>query len=378
MNRVVIVGGGIGGLCAARAVELAGGEPVVLERDTAGGAVGAGLLLWPNAIHALDALGYGAPIRAAAAPVTRTSLLSARGRMLSAIDIAALTRRAGAPMLVIERPALHEVLADGIEVRGGHPVAAVDTQGAVLESGERIGGDAVIGADGIGSVARAYVDAQARPLDSGYAVVRGISDHDIGRAGAYEAWGAGRLVGAAALPHRRTYWFYEAPALEVDPSDPLACVDAAGWPEPTAAVLAATPRERVLVNHILRLGVLPKWTRGSVALLGDAAHAMEPNLGQGAAQTIEDAAALLVALRAGLAPADALARYASSRMRRARMIQRESSRFARFALSAHARPRDLLMRATPSTVRARAIERLMSRYGSAAAEAERQSEASIA
>ncbi|MFI4989958.1 MAG: FAD-dependent monooxygenase [Solirubrobacterales bacterium] len=99
-----------------------------------------------------------------------------------------------------------------------------------------------------------------------------------------------------------------------------------------------------------------------MALLGDAAHAMEPNLGQGAAQTIEDAEALLVALRAGGELRGALAAYATARRRRARMFQQESSRFARLALSTHTGPRDLMMRLSPETVRRRAMELLLRRH----------------
>jgi 2-polyprenyl-6-methoxyphenol hydroxylase-like FAD-dependent oxidoreductase len=147
----------------------------------------------------------------------------------------------------------------------------------------------------------------------------------------------------------------------IDGQDPLATVGAERWPAPLPAQLAATARESVLVNRILRLGLLPTWTRGTVALLGDAAHAMEPNLGQGAAQTIEDAEALLIALRAGGELSGALADYAAARRRRAHMLQRESSRFARLALSTHTRPRDLMMRRSPETVR-RVTELLLRRH----------------
>jgi 2-polyprenyl-6-methoxyphenol hydroxylase-like FAD-dependent oxidoreductase len=361
VQRVVIVGAGIGGLCAARAVALAGHEPVVLERSPAGSAIGAGLLLWPNAVHALDALGHGLAVRGVALPAHRTVLRGAGGRTLSEVDVEALGSRAGAPMLVVERPALQQVLTEGVAARCGVAVSSVDARGVTLAGGERVDGDAVIGADGIGSVVREHVCPGARPLDSGYTVVRGIADHDIGRGEAFETWGRGELVGGAALPAGRSYWFYEAPSALIDGQDPLAAVDAEHWPAPTPAQLTATPPERVLVNRILRLGALPTWTRGTVALLGDAAHAMEPNLGQGAAQTIEDAEALLAALRAGGEPSGLLADYAAARRPRARMVQRESSRFARLALSTHTGPRDLMMRLSPEAVRRRAMERLLRR-----------------
>jgi 2-polyprenyl-6-methoxyphenol hydroxylase-like FAD-dependent oxidoreductase len=193
-------------------------------------------------------------------------------------------------------------------------------------------------------------------------VIRGIAAHDMGRGEAFEAWGRGELVGGAALPAGRSYWFYEGPSALIQGRDPLAAVGVERWPAPTPAQLDATEPESVLVNRILRLDALPAWTRGKVALLGDAAHAMEPNLGQGAAQAIEDAEALLVALRGGGELSVALASYADTRHRRARMFQRESSRFARLALTTHVGPRDLMMRVTPEGVRRRVMERLLRRH----------------
>jgi 2-polyprenyl-6-methoxyphenol hydroxylase-like FAD-dependent oxidoreductase len=362
MPRIVVVGAGIGGLCAARAVALAGHEPIVLERSPAGTAIGAGLILWPNAVHALEALGPGRAVRAVAAPARRAVFRGAGGRTLSEVDVEALRRREGAPMLVVERPALQEVLAEGMTVRHGAAVSAIDDRGVTLAAGERVEGDAVIGADGIRSVVREHVCPGARPLDTGYTVIRGIADHYIGRGETFEAWSGGQLVGGAALPAGRSYWFYEAPSALIDGRDPLAAVGASRWPAPTPAQIAATEPESVLVNPILRLDALPTWTRGRVALLGDAAHAMEPNLAQGAAQAIEDAEVLLVALRGGRELAGALAAYAAARRRRARMFQKESSRFARLALSTHAGPRDLIMRLSPEAVRRRLMERLLRRH----------------
>jgi 2-polyprenyl-6-methoxyphenol hydroxylase-like FAD-dependent oxidoreductase len=362
VQRIVVVGAGIGGLCAARAVALAGHEAVVLERSPAGATIGAGLLLWPNTVHALDALGHGQAVRAIAAPARRTVMRNAAGRQLSELDVEALGRRAGAPMLVVERPALHEALSGGAAVRYGAAVSAVDERGVMLAGGERVDADAVIGADGIGSVVRNHVCPGTPPVDSGYSVVRGVAACDIGDGQTFEVWGRGELTGGAALPGGRSYWFYEAPTALIDGNDPAAAVRAERWPAPVAAQVAGTPTEDMLVNRILRLDELPTWTRGAVALLGDAAHAMEPNLGQGAAQAIEDAEALLAALRGGDDLAGALAAYARARRPRARMLQRQSARFARMALSTHAAPREILTRLTPEMLRRYALQRLMNHH----------------
>src|SRR5262249_20531735 len=177
---------------------MAGHEPVVIERSTAAVGVGAGLLLWPNAVQALDALGYGPSLRAVAAPLRRTVLRDAAGRTLSVLNVHALGRHAGTPMLVIERPALHEVLVEGVSVRFGVAVSAVHPGGVTLADGERVDGDAVIGADGIGSVVREHICPGARALDTGYTVIRGIAVHDVVPGEAFEAWGRGELVGGAA------------------------------------------------------------------------------------------------------------------------------------------------------------------------------------
>jgi 2-polyprenyl-6-methoxyphenol hydroxylase-like FAD-dependent oxidoreductase len=201
VQRIVIVGAGIGGLCAARAVALAGHEPVVLERSPAGTAIGAGLLLWPDAVHALDALGQGSAVRAVAAPALHTVFRDAAGRTLSEVNVEMLGSRAGAPMWSLSDRDLHELLAEGSTVRYDVAVSAADDRGVTLADGEQVDGDAVIGTDGIGSVVREHVCPGARPLDSGYTVIRGIAAHDIGRGEAFEAWAAARsLAGRRCRP----------------------------------------------------------------------------------------------------------------------------------------------------------------------------------
>jgi 2-polyprenyl-6-methoxyphenol hydroxylase-like FAD-dependent oxidoreductase len=161
------------------------------------------------------------------------------------------------------------------------------------------------------------------------------------------------------LPNGRTYWYFETSARHVDESAPLARIDRSQWPDPFGDVVAATDQRDVLVHPVRTLAPLRTWSRGQVTLLGDAAHAMAPNLGQGAAQAIEDAAALHAALRSTAEIAPALLAYESARESRARMVQRESARMARLAFARPAHARDLLMRAMPDSVRRRALERLV-------------------
>jgi 2-polyprenyl-6-methoxyphenol hydroxylase-like FAD-dependent oxidoreductase len=357
---VVIVGAGIGGLCAARALQLAGHRPILIERN-AHTAIGAGLLLWPNAVRGLDRLGCGDAVRDAATSIQRVRIRSADGATLSQVTVSDLTREAGAPMLLIERPDLHRLLADGLETPRTATVSGVEDGGVLLESGERVGGAAVIGADGVGSVVRNAVSPSAEVVDLGYTVVRGIAEQVLDDGTAMEAWGREELIGAACLSGGRTYWFYEAPTAAVDGREPLAAVRRTSWPDPWPSIIETTRPEDLLVHPIRIIRPLPSWVRGSVAVLGDAAHAMQPNLGQGAAQTIEDAVALLASLRTEGDLLRSLRHYEASRRPRATMIQRASSRAARLALSRHTRLRNLFVRATPDALRALMLGRLIGR-----------------
>jgi 2-polyprenyl-6-methoxyphenol hydroxylase-like FAD-dependent oxidoreductase len=359
MADIVIVGGGIGGLAAAHAVRQSGHNALILERAPSVTAIGAGLVLWPNAVRAMDSLGLGQDLRAIAATAGATEIRSIDGSVLSRMATDALVKRAGAPMLLVERPALHELLVRDLDVRCDRPVARAEQGAVVLEGGERMAADAVIGADGIGSIVRGAVAPEAAIKETGMTAVRSVAPVNLGAGLVFEIWGAGELCGAAGLPGGRTYWFFETASERVDANDPLATIAPSRWPDPIARLAEATEPSALLVHPVRTLSRLKTWTRGRIALLGDAAHAMTPNLGQGAAQALEDAAELADALTAHADLVEALQRYEAARVRRARMIQRESTRISRLALSRRAGVRDSVMRAIPAGVRLRAMLRLV-------------------
>lgn len=377
-RRVVVVGAGIGGLAAATGLHKVGWDPTVLERSASAAGVGAGVSLWSNALTALDRLGVGEPIRAAGALEGGGGLRKPDGRWLSRSSAEALNDRAGVSLLMIHRARLHgELLAalPGGTVRTGTVVTHVRERGdeAVVgydgpDGAGELTADLVIGADGLHSTVRGLMwPAAPAPSYAGFTAWRGITDRPQDITGeAAETWGEGAEFGAAPLPDGRVYWFGTAtlPAGTRFADEHAEALRRFGqWHSTVPAVLRATSPAGVLrhdVYHHLR--PLPQFVRGRLVLLGDAAHAMTPNLGQGACLALEDA----VELAAALSTADgdiagALYAYDHRRRPRGERIIKLSAQLGRMIqTSGRARValRDLLVRATPERMAMASLARV--------------------
>ncbi len=335
--KAIIIGGGIGGLAAAIGLRNAGADAEVFERAEPFGEVGAGITLWPNAVKALQQLGLVEAIRAISVLEAQGGIRTWRGALLSSASTADIERAFGAPTLVMHRAELHDVLLQALgseRVQLGAQCVGFEQDdrsvAAIFADGRRVHGDLLIGADGLRSVVRAQLHGEQPPRYAGYTAWRAVVPFSRNRVLPGETWGMGARFGQVPLSDDRIYWFATKNALPGERSPDGEKAELLrrfrGWHVPIEAVIGATPADAILRHDIYDRPPLRRWGAGRVTLLGDAAHPMTPNLGQGACQAIEDAVVLMKQVSAGGAVAGVLRAYEAERMQRTAWLVAQSRR----------------------------------------------------
>jgi 2-polyprenyl-6-methoxyphenol hydroxylase-like FAD-dependent oxidoreductase len=364
--RVIVVGGGIAGLTAAIALRRARHEVVLLERAPRIDPVGAGITLFANAMNALDRLDAREAVAARGAAAKRSAILTSEGRELTRVPEDLLEGT-----IAVHRGDLQAVLAEAAgEVRLGVEVTAVeqDDGGVVARGadGSEERGDLLVGADGLGSAVRGVV-ADTPIRYAGYTAWRGVSPVPVDSGRLTESWGIGERFGLVDIGRGRTYWFATKNAPEGEPDEPKGRKAEvvrrfSGWHEPIAAVAEAAEESAILRNDVYYLEPLPRWRSGRVVLVGDAAHATTPGVGQGAAQAIEDAVVLGDRLDRGNDLAVALDEYEAIRRPRADAVlklSRRADKAAQLASPLGWRFRNAVVRALPERAQRRQLEPLV-------------------
>ncbi|HVO87366.1 MAG TPA: 3-hydroxybenzoate 6-monooxygenase [Casimicrobiaceae bacterium] len=369
MKPILVAGGGIGGLAVALGLARRGMRVTVLERASALGEIGAGIQLGPNAFHAFDALGVGDAARRMAVYIERLRLMDA----LTAEEITHVPldepfrKRFGNPYAVVHRGDLHGVLLQAcrddarIELRVRSEVASYqhDDAGitAALASGERVGGSALIGADGLWSKVRQQVVGDGPPRVSGHTTYRSViptqrMPEDL-RWNAATLW-AGPKCHVVHYPLSDWKVFNLVATYHNDAPEPVT-----GVPVSIDEVLAGFRHTHERVQDIIKHGrdwklwvlcdrdPVLKWTDGCVALLGDAAHPMLQYFAQGACMALEDAVCLAECVAAD--PGDlarAFRSYNEQRVLRTTRLQLQSREIGQHVYhpdGAHAALRNSIM-----------------------------------
>ena len=349
-SKILISGAGIGGLTAALALARDGHSVEVFEQAKTLGEIGAGVTLAPNAMRVFGHLGLAPAIEAAGVEPHRQRVQHwADGRQLLAFERGDSVRKAyGAAYIYIHRADLHQILQDAaqssgrIQVHlGRKTITAAANDGAIalcFADGTRVHGDLAVAACGIKSALRDLVLAD-QPVFSGHVawrtlvrvegpVLKDLADFPgihigPGRMIARYPVRGGRLLNLVFFS-RCNDWLEEGWTILADPAELKAAF--ADWcPQVHAMIGAITP------GNLHRWAIFARppaeqWTAfDRLCLLGDAAHASTPFLGQGAAAAIEDGFVLARAVKASGTPQEALHRYQAARQDHCALIQRESN-----------------------------------------------------
>jgi salicylate hydroxylase len=343
-RKIAVVGGGIGGLAAALALHRAGFRVDVYEQAPQLSEIGGGINMGPNAARILYRLGLGESLdHAAVRPLSVHVRRWDDGRTLHKAPLNPLcTELYGAPHLTVHRADLQAIIAAGLpkqRLHLGHRLVGLIDHGDAVEArfanGARLEAEILIGADGIHSTVRARLFGEEAPQFAGCVAYRGLVPAeriaDLGLERGNQSWlgpgghlvhyfvSGGRLLNFVGWTEHDS-WNREDWTDRATIERALAAFD--GWHPQIHRIIAAA--DTCFIWALFDRDPLPRWSAGRVTLLGDACHPMYPFMAQGAAQAIEDGAALTALLAAGGDPVAILKRYEELRLPRVTRLQQMS------------------------------------------------------
>ncbi len=343
-KNITILGGGIAGLSTAIALKNAGIETLVFEAAPKIKAVGAGLGLGANAIKAFKVLGIDEAVINAGRFLPAFTVYDEKGKQIARTDSVSISKKYGLDNFTIHRADLHALLLSKINpvcIKTNKRVTGIEqNEGNIIlhfQDGTLHETDYLIAAEGIHSVVRKYVLSDSKPRYAGYTCWRAVIDNsNLQLNECSETWGAKGRFGIVPLAGNKIYWF--------------ACVNTvanntvmknytiqdlqkqfAGYHHPVEAILKATKNENLIWNDINDIKPINRYAFNNILLIGDAAHATTPNLGQGACQAVEDAVMLAAAIKSNSDLTLAFKKFEQRRLKRTHWIVNTSWRIGKIA-----------------------------------------------
>ncbi len=333
--KAIIIGAGMGGLSAGIALRRIGWDVRVYEKVREIRPVGAAISVWSNGVKCLNYLGLERQVAALGGMMEDMAYIDGlSGETMCQFSLDPLVKQAGQRPYPVARAELQDMLMVEFgreDVTLGAKLVGLEDDGATVtahfEDGSSDTADLLIGADGAHSVVRPYVlGHESTRRYAGYVNWNGLVaiDESIAPARQWTTFvGEGKRVSMMPVAGGRFYFFFDVPLPEGLAADRSATRETlraafAGWADPVQRLIDLIEPERTNRVEIFDVEPFHTWTRGRVALLGDAAHNTTPDIGQGGCAAFEDSVALAIALQTNtLGIEDALKRYEKKRTTRA-------------------------------------------------------------
>ncbi|GAB3165204.1 FAD-dependent monooxygenase [Telluribacter humicola] len=373
--EIGITGGGIAGLTTAIALKRTGIQAVVYEAAPEIKAVGAGIGLAANAMKGFQKLGIDQAIMQEGRLLDALVIKDERGRLITKTDTLASSKKYGADNFTIHRARLHQVLMSYLDA------AAVHTNKRLLHferNGDKVhlhfadgsqgSVDYLIAADGIHSPVRQKLLPNVSTRYAGYTCWRAVIDYPTDHLReASETWGPNGRFGVVPLKDNKLYWYACVKAKENDLQYKNYTVEDllqnfGSYHHPIPEVLQNTKTEQLIWNDIADLSPLPQYAFDTILLIGDAAHATTPNMGQGACQAIEDAVILADTIKKAPSLLDAFKEFERLRMARTQYIVKQSRLIGEVAQLQNkliGGLRNSLMRALPASAQQKQLDKVL-------------------
>jgi 2-polyprenyl-6-methoxyphenol hydroxylase-like FAD-dependent oxidoreductase len=374
MMKILIIGGGIGGLTTTIALQRLGFDAHVYESAAEVQPVGKGIWVPTNAMLVLERFGLSDSVVRSGVPLERIEVHDKKDGVLLRLNLQQVKAKYRHTTVSIHRAELHRVLLEHVRPDTFHLgkrctglTQAQDGVTVQFQDGTQVEGDVLVGADGIHSVIRRALFPDVALRYSGQTCYRGIATMELPPSLArtcWEVWGGESRFGFSALGSRQVYWFapMTAPAGSAEREETLSEQLAeryAGFPAPIPDIIERTPVAETIRTDLYDFLPCTRWWQGRVILLGDAAHAMTPNLGQGGAQAIEDAFLLAHKLSSYGIISEAFREYERLRMPKVRRMVHTAWRYGQIA---HIRSRgvqrlrNLAMQSVPDWLNQKRVE----------------------
>lgn len=339
-ETVNIIGAGIGGLTTALTLKQRGVNVAIFESSAEIKPVGAGILIAHNAMQVFQKLGIHDKIEKAGNRISHIKITDTQLNDISTVDLAEYDMKYGVHNIAIHRGELQKILANEIgydKINLSKRLTKIEKAALfklTFEDNSIVESKLVIGADGINSVVRNQFFKKSTLRKANQKCWRGICDIKLPEK--YhnefnESWGKGKRFGFVKISDKKVYWFAVINSENVKTDEVNLAEMFKEFHNDILNLILTTNKDQIIINDIVDLKPINKWQDKNICLIGDAAHATTPNMGQGACQAIEDAYVLGKLLDEGIAFEETFEKYEKLRIKKAHKIVNSSWAFGKIA-----------------------------------------------